>query len=268
MNPRIYTYKVTFIDAPYWYWGVHKEKKFGETYFGSPITNKWYWDFYEPLIQILEFFPYTDSGWAEARKVEQRLIRPDLNHPCCLNERCGGTVSLAVARKSGNLAVLKQTGIHDPEYKSTERYTAYRRENCLRLKEEKRGLFEEGYLGSEAHREDCKRGGVRAYQENKGIFAEYVGSERHKAIAREFGEKCVKEGIGWFSPEGVERRIAATSKKVRVDFEDGSTKNFRSVRKAAESLGLNPKTVKKMADTGCEGQIKRTKGIRISYVGQ
>lgn len=266
MGPRIYTYKITFKGTPYWYWGVHKEKKFGEAYFGSPTTNKWYWDFYEPQIEILEFFPYTDAGWAEARNVEQRLIRPDLNHSCCLNERCGGTVSLAVARKAGNLAVVNQTGIHDPEYKATERYSAYRRDNCLRLKEVKRGLFEEGYLGSEAHREDSKKGGIRTYQEGKGIYGGYLGSQRHKTTAREFGKKCAEDGIGWFSPKSSERRIAATSKKVRVDFEDGSVELFRSIRKAAEGLGLNPKTVKKMADSGCEGQIKRTKGIRISYV--
>jgi hypothetical protein len=26
MQPRIYTYKITFEGSPYWYWGVHKEK--------------------------------------------------------------------------------------------------------------------------------------------------------------------------------------------------------------------------------------------------
>ena len=266
MHPRIYTYKITFEAMPYWYWGVHKEKKYDEAYFGSPTTNKWYWDFYEPRIQILEFFPYTDSGWADARKVEQRLIRPDLNHPYCLNERCGGTVSLAVARKSGNLAVTNQTGIHDPAYKSTGRYIEYRRDNCLRLMGEGRGIFEEGYLGSERHREDSRSGGIKTYREKMGVFAEYLGSERHIENAQESGRKCFAEKLGAFSAEGEEKRIAAVSRKVEVQSEDGATKIFRSISKAAEELGLNPKTVKKMADTGCEGKIKRTQGMKVSYI--
>jgi hypothetical protein len=57
------------------------------------------WEFYTPKIQILEFFPYTDEGWEEANLVEKRLIKPDLNNPFCLNENCGGFISLACARK-------------------------------------------------------------------------------------------------------------------------------------------------------------------------
>jgi hypothetical protein len=98
-SPRIYTYKVTFEEIPYWYWGVHKEKKFGELYLGTPKTHKWMWKFYTPKIQILEFFPNTDEGWKEANLVEKRLIKPDINNSLCLNENCGGHVSLTCARK-------------------------------------------------------------------------------------------------------------------------------------------------------------------------
>jgi hypothetical protein len=98
-QPRIYTYKITFEGAPFWYWGVHKEERYGECYFGSPKTRKWVWDFYEPEIQILEFFPYTDEGWEEACEVEKRLIRPDLNDPNCLNENAAGYFSLEVIKK-------------------------------------------------------------------------------------------------------------------------------------------------------------------------
>lgn len=101
MQPRIYTYKITFEEVPYWYWGVHKERKFGEAYFGSPSTNAWVWEFYTPRIQILEVFPYTDDGWREANEVEDRLIKPDVNNPLCLNENYGGFFSLAVLSKGG-----------------------------------------------------------------------------------------------------------------------------------------------------------------------
>jgi hypothetical protein len=101
-TPRIYTYKITFEEVPYWYWGVHKERKFGELYLGSPKTHKWMWEFYTPKIQILEFFPYTDEGWEEANRVEKRLIKNDLNNPLCLNENCGGCISLSCRREGGN----------------------------------------------------------------------------------------------------------------------------------------------------------------------
>jgi hypothetical protein len=100
-NPRIYTYKVTFEEIPHWYWGVHKEAKFGEVYLGSPVTHKWMWEFYTPCVQICEEFPFTDEGWKEANQVEDRLIMPDLNNPLCLNESCGAVISLEVLRKSG-----------------------------------------------------------------------------------------------------------------------------------------------------------------------
>jgi hypothetical protein len=101
MQPRIYTYKVTFEEIPHWYWGVHKEKKFGEVYWGTPTTHKWMWEFYTPKIQILEFFPRTDEGWLEANLVEDRLIKPDLNNSLCLNESFGGRFSIKVLRKNG-----------------------------------------------------------------------------------------------------------------------------------------------------------------------
>lgn len=101
MQPRIYTYKVTFEDAPYWYWGVHKERKCGEKYLGSPCTNRWVWDFYTPEIQILEVFDYSDEGWNQALEVERRLICPDLNNPLCLNESCAPALSRKACVKGG-----------------------------------------------------------------------------------------------------------------------------------------------------------------------
>ncbi len=109
MNPRIYTYKITFEEISHWYWGVHKEKKFNDGYMGSPVTHKWMWKFYTPKIQILELFDYTDKGYEEAFLVEERLIRPDLNKPLCLNEGIGMKCSLAIHRKTGKM-------VSDPNY--------------------------------------------------------------------------------------------------------------------------------------------------------
>jgi hypothetical protein len=124
MKPRIYTYRIKFENTPYFYWGVHKERRFGEEYLGSPVTNRWAWDFYYPEKEILEVFPYTDEGWVIAGEVERRLILPFLNDPNCLNEGCGRAVSLRVARENGKKVQVKlkeeKKGFYnnDPEYLS------------------------------------------------------------------------------------------------------------------------------------------------------
>ena len=103
MTPRIYTYKITFEESPYWYWGAHKEKILHEIYFGSPKSNKWCWELCTPCIQILELFEYSDQGWVEARNVEDRLIKPDLNNSLCLNEAYSGVKSIETCRKAGRI---------------------------------------------------------------------------------------------------------------------------------------------------------------------
>lgn len=70
---------------------------------GSPQTHKWKWDFYTPAKQVLEVFEYSDEGWGEANIMEDRLIRPDLNNPLCLNEACGFGYSIE-SRKAGGRA--------------------------------------------------------------------------------------------------------------------------------------------------------------------
>lgn len=101
-SPRIYLYKITFEEVPYYYYGVHKEKKYNEKYFGTPISHKWCWELYTPKKQILQLFDFTDGGWLEAQEVEKRLIKPFYNtDKWCLNEHCGGKFSLELCRKNG-----------------------------------------------------------------------------------------------------------------------------------------------------------------------
>jgi general stress protein YciG len=98
-SPRIYLYKITFEEVPYYYYGVHKEKRYNEYYMGSPVTNKWCWELYTPKKQILEIFEFSDEGWIEALKVEERVIRPFYNtDKWCLNESCGAKISLECLR--------------------------------------------------------------------------------------------------------------------------------------------------------------------------
>ena len=104
-SPRIYIYKITFEEVQYYYYGVHKEKKCDEYYVGSPETHKWCWELYTPKKQILELFEFSDKGWIEAQEVEKRLIRPVYqNDKWCLNEHCGGKISLTTLRNGGRTA--------------------------------------------------------------------------------------------------------------------------------------------------------------------
>jgi hypothetical protein len=95
-SPRIYIYKITFEEVFYYYYGVKKEKYFNQEYWGSPVTNKWCWEFYTPKKQILQFFEYSDEGYIEAQEVEKRIISPVLNDKWCLNENVGGIFSINV----------------------------------------------------------------------------------------------------------------------------------------------------------------------------
>lgn len=102
MQPRIYVYKITFVGQPFWYWGVHKERKFDEYYMGSPVTNKRYWEEYTPVKEILETFECSEEGWRQAQLKEIELIKQDLENPLCLNQGCWGLFSLESLKKFWN----------------------------------------------------------------------------------------------------------------------------------------------------------------------
>ncbi len=113
-SPRIYIYKITFEEVPYYYYGVHKEKVFGEYYMGSPVTHKWCWELYTSKKQILEVFDYTDEGWIEAQEVEKRIIKPFYQtDKWCLNENVGGKFSLEICRNTGKIngKKIKELGL-------------------------------------------------------------------------------------------------------------------------------------------------------------
>jgi len=143
-SPRIYLYKITFEEVPYYYYGVHKEKYFNEEYWGTPITHKWCWEFYTPKKQILQYFDFTDKGWVEAQEVEGRLIRPVFNtDKWCLNESCMGIYSLVQKSKAGKIGGKK-------------------------IAEEKIGIFGRN---QEDMIETSRKGGRKSHKLNLGIYA-------------------------------------------------------------------------------------------------
>jgi hypothetical protein len=112
-SPRIYTYKITFEEVPYYYYGSKKERYFDEEYWGSPVANKWCWELYTPKKQILEFFEFSDEGYIKAQEVEGRLINPVYNtDKWCLNESCLGVFSLEQKSKAGKKAYELKLGVH------------------------------------------------------------------------------------------------------------------------------------------------------------
>jgi hypothetical protein len=165
-SPRIYIYKITFEEVPYYYYGVKKEKYFNEEYWGSPTTNKWCWELYTPKKQILELFDYNDDGWLKAQEVEKRLIRPFFNtDKWCLNESCGAIISMEAKRKSGMYCFENKIGIHA--------YT------------------------SEERKEIGRRNGIKNYKNKVGIHA--LTTEQRKEQGSKNGKKCKKSGTGIFS---------------------------------------------------------------------
>ena len=173
-SPRIYTYKITFEEVPYYYYGVHKEKIFGEDYWGSPVTNKWCWELYTPKKQILELFDYTDEGWVEANLVEDRLIKPVYNTDrWCLNENCGGIISLEVLREIGIKNGKKQGKIN---YKNGIGFFAISKE-------------ERSKIG--------KKSGTKNYQEGIGLAA--IPKEKRSEISKKAVEKNKTNKVGIFS---------------------------------------------------------------------
>lgn len=142
-TPRIYTYRITFEEVPYYYYGVHKEKVFNEEYWGSPTTHKWCWELYTPKKQILEFF----DSWDEATEVESRLIKEFFNKDrWCLNENCGGYISLETRSKAGKIggrigsSKCKELGIGIFGM-SKEKRTMTAKKSASQAKKNKTGIF-------------------------------------------------------------------------------------------------------------------------------
>ena len=93
---------------PWYYWGVHTDN--GKTYFGSPCTHKWIWEFYECEIQILERF----EDRREAELVENRIIKHFIDDPNCLNEHYGGHFSQEGRLRGVETQRKTRVGLFDP----------------------------------------------------------------------------------------------------------------------------------------------------------
>ena len=174
MKPRIYVYKITFLEVPHYYYGVHKEKVFNEEYLGSPVTHKDYWKKYTPQKEILDIFGYTDNEWSKAQEEEINYIKPVYNKdPYCLNENCGGIISLSQRSKAGKIGgkiaakkiIENKLGIH--------------------------GWTKEQFV------ENGKKRGNHSYKNRLGIFS--LSKEQKSEIGKRSAESCKKSNKGIYA---------------------------------------------------------------------
>ena len=186
MPPRIYIYKITFLETPHYYYGVHKEKVYEEEYWGSPITNKSYWEIYTPQKEILKVFDNSEENWLLAQKEESDLIRPFYkSDPLCLNESCGGLFSTKAAKQGGYSSRDSKVGVHGM---STEERRRIAKDN----ERKKVGIFK---LTAEERKKNSsisgKISGRVCYEKGSGIFS--MDPEEKKKAARLGGSVTSKK---------------------------------------------------------------------------
>ena len=221
MQPRIYTYKITFIDTPYYYYGVHKERYFNEYYMGTPVTHKWCWEFYEAEKQILELFEYSDEGWLEAIGIEVRLIKPVFNiDKWCLNANCARYISLDILRKTAKNNIENKIGIFAL---STEELSKFGKKggsiggkvSGMNNKMNETGFFK---LSKEERIENAKKGGNKCKELCAGIHR--LTLDQRRKIQKISVEKQKQNNTGLFGLTKEQRKEIGTkcSEKNKILF--------------------------------------------------
>ena len=120
---RYYTYKVTFSDLPgYFYYGYHSSKR-GTRYSGSPKTWKHLWKFFEPEVQVLQWYETKE----EAVEAEKSILRATWKDPYSLNENVGGVPSLESMKKGGVKSGVMKTELQTLSRKRSGKALASKR---------------------------------------------------------------------------------------------------------------------------------------------
>jgi hypothetical protein len=239
-NPRIYVYKITFLEVLNYYYGVHKEDTFNEYYIGSPKTNKDFWEFYTPIKEIIKVFPFTDEGWLEANDFEDSLIEPVYNtDPLCLNKHCGGIISLDVLRRTGQRCYELGVGVHartkeqrieDGKKAGQKTYElgvgVHARTKEQRIEDGKKAGQKTYELGVGIHslsKEERSENGKKSYQLGLAILSK----EERSQTARKVGQKNYELGVGIHAltrkeksecgKKGYEASLANLSKEEKIE---------------------------------------------------
>ena len=270
MKGNYYTYKITFDDLPkYFYFGFHRHRNDADSYLGSPVTWKRFWNQFEPRVQILQWFETEE----EARNCEKSIIKSTWKNSYSLNENCGGNISqesmkkiheekneegksLHAARMGGLAAAANkrnQTGFFDSEVQSD-----LGKRGSKKCKELGVGCFFDGELKKEINE--------KLKEEGRGIYCPGVG-EKGRETQRKLGvgffnpdagskgrERQKELQVGFHDPEKREkyrkRATEAVSKSVTCEnTETGEIITFSSVSSAHRETGVNRHRISRMMDT-------------------
>jgi len=291
MQPRIYTYKITFEVVPYYYYGVHKEKKFNEYYMGSPRTHKWCWELYTSKKQILEFFEYDDTGFLKAQEIEKQLIKPVYQtDKWCLNENCGGKISTKISKLTGiknyelgiglfsrtyedmsnqgkingTRTFIEKTGIHSlsPEEIQINAILGGEKSRDLKL-----GIHG---LNDEQRSENAKKAGIISYQNNKHLKRGFLNlpDEVRSEISKNNGKTLFENKLGCFSLSPEER--TEISRKVGLKAKSEKTGMFAMTLEEKSELMKKTNSQKwrclvtgHIANAGNLAKFQKIKGIDV-----
>jgi hypothetical protein len=259
-SPRIYVYKITFLEVLHYYYGVHKEDTFNEYYMGSPKTNKDFWEFYTPIKEIIKVFPFTDEGWLEANDFEDSLIEPVYNtDPLCLNEHCGGRISLEIRRKTGRRCYELGVGVHA-------------RTKEQRIEDGKKAGQKNYELGVGIHArtkeqriEDGKKAGQKTYELGVGVHART--KEQRIEDGKKAGQKNYELGVGIHAltrkeksecgKKGYEASLANLSKEEKIE-------NCKKAAKLTNSQVWECTATGHRSNSGALSRYQKARGIDTS----
>lgn len=239
-SPRIYTYKITFEEVPYYYYGMHEEKVYDEEYWGSPYTHKWCWELYTPKKQILETF----SSREDAGEVERRLIKSVYNtDKWCLNANCAGVFSLDTCSKAGKIGGKKTSTIQ---------------------KQIGSGFYS---LSNEEIKKYASLGGKKSVELGLGVHS--LTKEEKSQIGKKTQEIHKKNGTGFFG-QSKEERIERGKKMAKFGIGVHSlTKEEKSQigKKAYENkTGIHAQTKEQRSEIGKKTSSQRWICLETGYV--
>jgi hypothetical protein len=238
-SPRIYLYKITFEEVPYYYYGIKKEKYFNQEYWGSPVTNKWCWKFYTPQKQILQIFDYNDDGYIEAQKIEKRIISRVLNDKWCLNENVGGILSLNCYQK--NIG-KKRSDETKKRISAALTGRTFSEQHIKNLRESKNNLKQKEISRKNAE----KRRGIPLGEEHKEKLR-ISGLGKHKgSLNGNYGKTWYTNGtkniMEFECPGGFHKGYTSkvAFKEWKLTFEDGRISVISNLSSWCKENGYNP----------------------------
>lgn len=231
---KYYTFRVLFADGSFYYARKTSRSKLSpecDGYYGSPITHKDKW--FNTIHCKDEICLY--NTFEEMALAEIELIRPHLNNPLCLNECCGGLLSL-------------------------DKITQIGRDN-VRLK---RGWFA---ITTEERKIIGSKTGSRLRDEGKGIFG--MTPEEKKALGRKNGErqKQSKTGVCGLTP-GQRKEIGNRVRDLGLGlFALSKEQRIINSRKASEQKWVNthPDFDSYVSTAAGLTHWQRARGIPVSF---